>query len=50
MLLRQRNFKCTQSQLNQVLPSMISKIMNMIKVMMNVIINTILCNMNIYLS
>jgi len=29
---------------------MISKIMNMIKVMMNVIINTILCNMNIYLS
>jgi hypothetical protein len=53
MVLRQRNFKYIKSLLNQVLPSVIIKIMiimNIIKVIMIVIINTILCNMNTYLS
>lgn len=48
-----RNFKCTESLINQVLPSKmikIMKIMNMMKLIMIVIINKILCNKNIYLS
>jgi len=44
-----RNFKCTKSLVNQVLPSMI-KIMIIMKMIIIIIISKILYNKNIYLS